>query len=247
VSDVSTPAPAPVVPDIHLYDSGWFEFAPQITSDRRAKLVRECRLVKGPTRPEWPSNRLPRPYKTPSDPKLDELKGILSRPGRRSPYELQRHQEHAGRPVGPDYVVDITDGVAAILSPGVAAPGVPDTRLYVPTDAARQIVIDDAFWAAYSRVRTCAREVKGGGRAVTIGQSAVAVFVEAGDLHLLGWEADELIRGAASPEQFRIKVNDRYVWPLRGLTGTMRQDGKGQGPTWWQFDQVPPVLLMPLV
>jgi hypothetical protein len=237
-STPETSAPAPV-PDIHVYPSGRFEFAPQIKADRRSKLVRELSLVKGPTPAPWPSNRLPRPYKAPASPALDELRRVVSRGVN------AREQTYAGRPVGP-YQVEITNGHVAILAPG---PGTgPETRLFVPVDAPRQFVIDDDFWAAYSRVRTCRHERS---KSVRVKLSESGLVLEAGSLDVLGWDSRESVRPVYEADRvpragFQIILDDRYVWPLRGLTGTVRQDDKGIGPTWWQLDQVPPVLIMPM-
>jgi hypothetical protein len=236
-STPETPAPAPT-PDIHVYPSGWFEFAPQIEADRRSKLVRDLSLVKGPTPAPWPSNRLPRPYKAPTSPGVDELRRILVRT------QGPTHHEYSTRPVG-EYQVDITNGHVAILAPG---PGTgAETRLFVPIDAPRQFVIDAAFWSAYSRVRTCRHERS---KSIRLHLSESGLVLGAGDIDVLGWESRESVRPVYDADcvpaaGIAITLSDQYLWPLRGLTGTVRQ-GSEHSVTWWQFDQVPPVLIMPM-
>jgi len=226
-------------PDIHAYSdattgrpAGHVSFDPACPPQKRARIVAELARTKA-TRSAAPGPpRLTRPYA----PKSTAADAVARLTAELQPGAKETPNAAIGRRLGEtQYQIVATNGHAAVLERwnGEADGGI-GQHLFVGEDTGLHFALTPAFWLAYSRVRTC-RPPAGpdtfGPRSRTIAirvHDEGTIRLTAGDLEKWGYDATERIPApvhqlpSALSEPFEIGIDDRYLWPLRDTTGTVR-------------------------
>lgn len=141
---------------IESYQNGRVSFAPESTPEQRAKIAKALHAVKGASAHQSDAIRLPRPYSKPRSVSLDPLRSTVARMAAKR-FGSDHATKHDGTAIAnTDLSVDRTDGHVAILNRGVAPDdGKRALPLWPSNGAPIVFSLDDTFWRAYSRVRTC--------------------------------------------------------------------------------------------
>jgi hypothetical protein len=138
--------------------------------------------------------------------------------------------------------VAVFDYVAGMDAAALASEA-PERTIKLATGPGEPVrcTLDAAFWRAYGRVRTCRHpridsvwyRAQWGGLGLGAGDDEQTAY--------------ELIPGGVPADDGRwiCVLADAYVWPLRGLTGAIRQRAEND-PIWIQTSDTRAVVIMPM-